>query len=173
MHDEASPLWTEMVDQTTRGHQFIIRHFGVDAVPRATWQIDPYLPHTLACTHPPCMQRAHSRFYNHNTHEHTARRFGHSNTQAWLMSAEAGMESMYWGRMDYQDRNMRFNKQQGTDGYEWVWQGSKSLGESAQIMAGNLFGTGDGGYSTFFGFEDQNNPHNQVDSHNTLTCVDS
>ena len=23
MHDEASPLWTAMVDQTTRGHQFI------------------------------------------------------------------------------------------------------------------------------------------------------
>ena len=28
--------------------------------------------------------------------------FGHSNTQAWLLSADAGMESLYFGRMDYQ-----------------------------------------------------------------------
>ena len=28
MHDEASPLWTAMVDQTTRGHQFILKNFG-------------------------------------------------------------------------------------------------------------------------------------------------
>ena len=42
MHDEASPLWTAMVDQTTRGHQFILKNFGADAAPRATWQIDPF-----------------------------------------------------------------------------------------------------------------------------------
>ena len=85
MHDEASPLWTAMVDQTTRGHQFIQKNFGAKAAPRGTWQIDP---------------------------------FGHSNTQAWLLGAEAGMESLFWGRMDYQDRNMRFNKQQNTTGFE-------------------------------------------------------
>jgi hypothetical protein len=28
--------------------------------------------------------------------------FGHSNTEAWLLSAEAGMESLFWGRTDYQ-----------------------------------------------------------------------
>merc|ERR1712185_393823 len=75
MHDEASPLWTAMVDQTTRGHQFILKNFGKAAAPRGTWQIDP---------------------------------FGHSNTQAWLLSAEAGMESLFWGRMDWQDRTMRY-----------------------------------------------------------------
>ena len=89
MHDEASPLWTAMVDQTTRGHQFILKHFGADAAPRATWQIDP---------------------------------FGHSNTQAWLLGAEAGFESFFWGRMDWQDRTMRLDKAQGHDGFEWVWQ---------------------------------------------------
>ena len=31
-----------MVDQTTRGHQFILKNFGADAAPRATWQIDPF-----------------------------------------------------------------------------------------------------------------------------------
>jgi alpha-mannosidase len=42
MHDEASPFYTEMVDQTTRGHQFLKKNFGASAVPRGTWQIDPF-----------------------------------------------------------------------------------------------------------------------------------
>ena len=121
MHDEASPLWTAMVDQTTRGHQFLLKNFGPEAAPRGTWQIDP---------------------------------FGHSQTEAWLLGAEAGYESIYWGRMDWQDRQMRFNKEQGTDGFEWIWQGSESLGASAQIFAGNLYGQGGGGYSTWFNFND-------------------
>ena len=37
--DEASPLYTEMIDQTTRGHQFIIKNFGPTALPRGTWQV--------------------------------------------------------------------------------------------------------------------------------------
>ena len=32
-------------------------------------------------------------------------------------------------------------------------QGSESLGSSAQIFAGNLFGTGGGGYSTWLNFD--------------------
>ena len=117
MHDEASPLYTEMVDQTTRGHQFLKKNFGKDAVPRGTWQIDP---------------------------------FGHSNTQAWLLGAEAGMESMYWGRTDFEDFNMRKNQSR----LEWVWQGSQSLGDTAQIFAGELYGGGNGGYGTWIGFDD-------------------
>ena len=109
-----------MVDQTTRGHQFILKNFGADAAPRATWQIDP---------------------------------FGHSNTQAWLLGAEAGFESFFWGRMDWQDRDVRRAKQQGHSGFEWIWQGSQSLGSSAQIFAGNLYGTGNGGYSTWMNFD--------------------
>ena len=37
MHDEASPLWTAMVDQTTRGHQFLKQQFGENANPKGTW----------------------------------------------------------------------------------------------------------------------------------------
>ena len=66
-----------------------------------------------------------------------------------LLGAEAGFDSFFWGRMDWQDRQMRFNKEQGTDGFEWIWQGSQSLGSSAQIFAGNLYGTGSGGYGVF------------------------
>jgi len=40
MHDEASPYYVEMIDQTTRGHQFLRKNFGENAIPRGTWQID-------------------------------------------------------------------------------------------------------------------------------------
>ena len=58
--------------------------------------------------------------------------FGHTNTQAWLLGAEAGMTSLFWGRMDYQDREMRYGRKQSikppTGGFEWVWRGSKVVG---------------------------------------------
>jgi len=115
MHDEASPHYVEMVDQTTRGHQFLKNLFGEQGVPRGTWQIDP---------------------------------FGHSNTQAWLLSAEAGMESLFWGRTDFQD----FTRRKAEKRLEWIWEGSASLGHTAQTFAGSLFGTGGGGYSTWVNF---------------------
>eukprot|EP00755_Sulcionema_specki_P010240 Sspe_Gene.6786::Locus_2281_Transcript_1_1_Confidence_1.000_Length_2013::g.6786::m.6786/K01191/E3.2.1.24; alpha-mannosidase len=116
MHDEASPYWVEMVDQTTRGHQFLKKHFGAKAAPKGTWQIDP---------------------------------FGHSNTNAWLIGAESGMDYEFWGRMDYQDFAMRKPQKR----LEWIWEGSESLGSSAQIFAGELFGGGGGGYGTWIGFD--------------------
>ena len=63
------------------------------------------------------------------------------------------MESMFWGRTDYQDLQSRFN----TSGYEWVWQGSASLGSSAQTFSGSLYGQGHGGYSTWFNFDGSEN----------------
>jgi alpha-mannosidase len=107
MHDEGSPLYTEMVDQTTRGHQFLQKNFGEAAIPRGTWQIDP---------------------------------FGHSNTQAWLLGSEAGFESLFWGRTDYQDLNNRlsYEGQQHNQWPEWVWQGSHSMGKSSELFAGQL-----------------------------------
>eukprot|EP01064_Diplonema_japonicum_P013576 TRINITY_DN2111_c0_g5_i1.p1 TRINITY_DN2111_c0_g5~~TRINITY_DN2111_c0_g5_i1.p1 ORF type:complete len:1111 (+),score=357.90 TRINITY_DN2111_c0_g5_i1:44-3376(+) len=125
MHDEASPYYVEMIDQTTRGHQFLKKHFGSKGYPKGTWSIDP---------------------------------FGHSNTNAWLLGAESGMEYEFWGRMDYQDFNMRVNESR----LEWIWQGSQSMGDSAQIFAGELFGGGHGGYGGWFGF-DGNSPQVQDD----------
>ena len=208
VHDEAAPLYTEMVDQTTRGHQFLLKNFGPAANPRGTWQIDP---------------------------------FGHSNTEAWLLGAEAGMESLFWGRTDYQvraaalarvhpplgrvqlktsthrlraarvvrysarrggrlpfsatgrmctstsgsltpsplchargrhshcchwvnqDLNMRMNRSaalKNNQWPQWIWQGSQSLGSSAQVLAGQL---GSGGYGTHIGWNNaggviQDNP---------------
>jgi alpha-mannosidase len=60
---------------------------------------------------------------------------------------------MFWGRTDYQDLNAR----KKTKGYEWVWQGSQSLGKSAQTFSGALYGRGGGGYSTWFDFDGSGN----------------
>jgi alpha-mannosidase len=120
MHDEASPDYVAMVDQTTRGHQFLLKNFGKHALPRGTWQVDP---------------------------------FGHSNTQGWLLGAESGYESVFWGRTDYQDLNARKNVTSTGKGFEWIWEGSQSLGSSAQIFAGELYGGGNGGYGTWIGYD--------------------
>ncbi|WCJ40236.1 Alpha-mannosidase [Euphorbia peplus] len=97
MHDEAVTHYIDMIDQTTLGHRFIKKDFGV--TPRIGWQIDP---------------------------------FGHSAVQAYLLGAEVGFDSLFFGRIDYQDRAKRKNEKS----LEVVWEGSKSLGSSAQIFAG-------------------------------------
>ncbi|KAF3443132.1 hypothetical protein FNV43_RR17053 [Rhamnella rubrinervis] len=58
--------------------------------------------------------------------------FGHSAAQAYLLGAEVGFDSLFFGRIDYQDRAKR--KDEKT--LEVIWRGSKSLGSSSQIFAG-------------------------------------
>ena len=97
MHDEATPHYIDLIDQTTLGHQFIKKEFGQK--PRVGWQIDP---------------------------------FGHSAVQAYLLGAELGFDSLFFARIDYQDRA----KRRAEKTLEVVWQGSKSLGSSSQIFTG-------------------------------------
>ncbi|ETW07206.1 hypothetical protein H310_01795 [Aphanomyces invadans] len=40
MHDEATPHYTTMLDQTAFGHKFLLDEFGI--IPRIGWQIDPF-----------------------------------------------------------------------------------------------------------------------------------
>ncbi|XP_071733945.1 probable alpha-mannosidase At5g13980 isoform X1 [Rutidosis leptorrhynchoides] len=58
--------------------------------------------------------------------------FGHSAVQAYLLGAEVGFDSVFFGRIDYQDRA----KRKGDKSLEVIWRGSKSLGSSSQIFAG-------------------------------------
>ncbi|XP_061358613.1 probable alpha-mannosidase At5g13980 isoform X4 [Gastrolobium bilobum] len=58
--------------------------------------------------------------------------FGHSAVQAYLLGAEVGFDSLFFGRIDYQDRVKRKKEKS----LEVIWQGSKSLGSSSQIFAG-------------------------------------
>ncbi|KAJ4960967.1 hypothetical protein NE237_020877 [Protea cynaroides] len=58
--------------------------------------------------------------------------FGHSAVQAYLLGAEVGFDSLFFGRIDYQDRDKRKNEKS----LEFIWRGSKTLGSSAQIFAG-------------------------------------
>ncbi|GAV59511.1 Glyco_hydro_38 domain-containing protein/Glyco_hydro_38C domain-containing protein/Alpha-mann_mid domain-containing protein [Cephalotus follicularis] len=58
--------------------------------------------------------------------------FGHSAVQAYLLGAEVGFDSLFFGRIDYQDRAKRKTEKS----LEFVWRGSRSLGSSAQIFAG-------------------------------------
>ncbi|KAK4477288.1 hypothetical protein RD792_016502 [Penstemon davidsonii] len=60
--------------------------------------------------------------------------FGHSAVQAYLLGAEIGFDSLFFGRIDYQDRVKRKNEKS----LEVIWQGSKSFGSSSQIFAGAL-----------------------------------
>ncbi len=40
MHDEACPMFADMIDNTAVGHRLLLREFNV--TPRTTWQIDPF-----------------------------------------------------------------------------------------------------------------------------------
>eukprot|EP00850_Spirogloea_muscicola_P004147 SM000017S02887 [mRNA] locus=s17:887138:900859:+ [translate_table: standard] len=60
--------------------------------------------------------------------------FGHSATQASLLSAEVGFDALFFARADYDDIKRRRKDLE----MEMIWRGSKSLAESAQIFAGLL-----------------------------------
>ena len=41
MHDEATPSYVDMIDNTAVGQRAILDNFGQSALPTLTWQIDP------------------------------------------------------------------------------------------------------------------------------------
>ena len=56
MHDEASPGFADMVDQTTLGHRLILQQFNV--TPSLTWQIDrEYNANQSLPTYTPALRR--------------------------------------------------------------------------------------------------------------------
>ncbi|CAE7198223.1 unnamed protein product [Symbiodinium natans] len=74
--------------------------------------------------------------------------FGHSATQAALLSAEVGFQGLFFGRIDYQDIALRREKKEA----EFVWRASPSLGSLAQVFTG-LTGEYGGNYGPPSGFD--------------------
>jgi alpha-mannosidase len=73
--------------------------------------------------------------------------FGHSATQAALLSAEVGFDGLFFGRIDYQDLALRTKAKAA----EFIWRASPSLGPDAQVFAG-LTGEYGGNYGPPSGF---------------------
>ena len=73
--------------------------------------------------------------------------FGHSAAQASLLSAEAGFDALYFGRIDYQDLSLRRSSQR----VEGIWRSSPSLGSNAEVFWG-LTGSYGGNYGPPNGF---------------------
>lgn len=124
-HDEACPLFGDMIDQTTRGHEWLRRNLP-NTRPRIGWQLDP---------------------------------FGHSATQAWLLTQQIGFRALFFARSDYKELQHRY----ANKSLEYVWRPSKSLPQS-QVFTSQFYGQGKyGGYYSFFPFEDTNaNERNYV-----------
>lgn len=74
--------------------------------------------------------------------------FGHSATHAALLSADSGMDALFFGRIDYQDLALR-HKENRT---EFIWRASPSLGPDAQVFSG-LTGEANGNYGPPAGFD--------------------
>ncbi len=56
---------------------------------------------------------------------------GHSATNAALLSAEVGFDSLWFARIDYQDRATRL----ANKNMQFLWQASPSLGKDATVSA--------------------------------------
>lgn len=113
MHDEASTHYMGMIDQTTLGHDFLIKELGV--LPKVGWQLDP---------------------------------FGHSATQASLLTAKVGFDALYFGRIDYQDLELRHASQE----CEGLWAASQADVNNSEAVFWGLTGGYSGNYESPHGF---------------------
>ncbi|KAL4419672.1 hypothetical protein ABPG75_006770 [Micractinium tetrahymenae] len=96
--------------------------------------------------------------------------FGHSSTQADLLSAQVGFDALFFGRADYQDMEHRRDLQ----AMEMVWRGSGSLLD-ATVFTGN-FPSGNYGPPPGFAYEWADPPimdDPRLDEHNVQERVDA
>ncbi|KAF5279397.1 hypothetical protein FQA39_LY05507 [Lamprigera yunnana] len=62
--------------------------------------------------------------------------FGHSREMASIVS-QLGFDGLFLGRIDYQDKENRFNRKTP----EMIWQSSQNLGNSSNLFTGVLYNT--------------------------------
>ena len=58
--------------------------------------------------------------------------FGHSATQAALLSGALGFDALFFGRIDHQDHDLRMANRQ----MEFLWRASPSLGDAGSVFSG-------------------------------------
>eukprot|EP01012_Entosiphon_sulcatum_P033578 TRINITY_DN4250_c0_g1_i1.p1 TRINITY_DN4250_c0_g1~~TRINITY_DN4250_c0_g1_i1.p1 ORF type:complete len:989 (-),score=171.07 TRINITY_DN4250_c0_g1_i1:1004-3946(-) len=98
--------------------------------------------------------------------------FGHSATQAALLSAEVGFEGLYFARIDYQDKATRMINRS----LEMIWRASKSLGSSAQVFTGEFavgYGPPDGFNYDVFSNDQPINDNPNLEDYNVKERVDA
>lgn len=116
MNDEATPHYTDVIDQMTLGHEFLFREFGVR--PSIGWHIGKFelsrfALELMTVTDP----------------------FGHSAAHPALFS-NMGFDGFFFARVDYQDHDLR----NSTNNLEFIWRGMKSYGTKSDIFTGILYG---------------------------------
>ncbi|EDQ87643.1 uncharacterized protein MONBRDRAFT_33201 [Monosiga brevicollis MX1] len=135
MHDEASPTYVEMTENTGRGHLFLKKYFNI--APKGTWQIDPF-GHTNTQG---WLMGQYSGFqflyFGRMDYQDFAMR-----KNLTTMAAEGVPRSL-----------------------EWVWQGADTFGSQYQTFTGELYGGGGGGYGApnNMGFDSTDNTQVQDD----------
>ena len=168
MHDEASPTYVDMVDQTALGHRFIAQEFGASAIPKVTWQIGEQLvalrvtmraawtaavkslrlaavavATCVSCGYDSARIAPLSPITSHRTWSPPPSPppdpFGHSATQSALFSSQlSGFSAIFFGRIDFADRALRQNETR----LEHIWRASHSLGANAQTFTDVMPGYG-------------------------------
>jgi len=74
--------------------------------------------------------------------------FGHSSTQASVLSGLVGFDALFFGRIDHQDHDQRMKEKN----MEFLWRSSPNLGQNAQVFTG-AFQSGNYGPPSGFCFD--------------------
>lgn len=165
MHDEASVTYLQMIDQTTRGHMFLLQEFGLEASPTVGWQLDPFGHSNTQAHFLTAKAGMHATFFGRMDYQDRDSRF-FPKTKGSCESTETpgGTDTFHRRSSARCEATVGPRK-----GYEWIWEGYDSCQENEsqrhcppknRIFAGFLFGSnGSGNYAGPFSFEDPSGNH--------------
>nr|CCA13903.1 lysosomal alphamannosidase putative [Albugo laibachii Nc14] len=127
--------WHQQSRETKKNVKTLVKEGRLDLTVNGGWCM-----HDEATTHYTAMvdQTAYGHQLLHKEFNITPRigwqidPFGHSSTQASLLSASLGLEALYFARVDHQDYDNRKMKKN----LEFMWRPSLSRGKAAQVFTG-------------------------------------
>jgi alpha-mannosidase len=95
MHDEATTHFMGMIDQTTLGHDFLKREFGV--VPTVGWQLDPFGHSSSQASFMTSLMGFDAIYFGRIDHQDLARRHATQQCEGlWDSSPNVG-QPIFWG----------------------------------------------------------------------------